>query len=96
MEYKKKESKSEMISCRVKPSTYKKLEELMASMFIEKTGDFIEFVVEHFEIKNKELLKEYLETVKELEEKKRLLQVKLKFGVKPIKSKGEEDENTKE
>ena len=93
MEYKKKESKSEMISCRVKPSTYKKLEELKASMFIEKTGDFIEFIVEHLEIKNKELLKEYLETVEELEEKKRLLQVKLKFGVKPIRPKEEKDEN---
>ena len=93
MQYKKKESKSKMISCRVKPSTYKKLEELMASMFILNTSDFIEFIVEHFEIKNKELLKEYLETVEELEEKKRLLQAKLKFGVKPIRPKGEEDEN---
>ena len=65
MEYKKKESKSERISCRVKPSTYQKLEELMNSLFIKNIGDFIEFVVEHLEIKNKELLKEYLETIEE-------------------------------
>ena len=85
-----KERKSKTISCRVKPSTYQKLEELMDSLFIENTSDFIEFVVEHFEIKNKELLKEYLETIEQLEKKRRLIKAKLEIGFR-CKPKGEED-----
>tara|TARA_R100001510_G_C7509792_1_gene109950 strand:+ start:250 stop:522 length:273 start_codon:yes stop_codon:yes gene_type:complete len=90
MEYKKKESKSKSISFRVKPSTYQKLEELMDSLFIENSSDFIEFVVDHFEIKNKELLKEYLETIEQLEKKRRFIKAKLEIGFRN-KPEGEED-----
>ena len=86
-----KERKSKTISCRVKPSTYQKLEELMDSLFIENTGDFIEFIVQHCEIKNKGLLKEYQEIIKELEERKSFYKAKLEVSLQ-LKTGLEEDE----
>ncbi len=87
----KKERKSKTISCRVKPSTYQKLEELMDSLFIENIGDFIEFIVEHCEIKNKGLLKEYQEIIKQLEEKKSFYKAKLEVSLQ-LKNGLEKDE----
>ena len=88
----KKERKSKTISCRVKPSIYQKLEELMDSLFIENIGDFIEFIVKHCEIKNEGLLKEYQEIIKRLEEKKSFYKAKLKVSLQ-LKTRLEEDEN---
>ena len=88
MEYKKKETKSETLSVRVKPSTYKKLTKLMDAMFMRNTSEFVEFVADHLHIPNEEVLKEYLDTIKELEKKKKHLLAALEFR---LKSKGEED-----
>lgn len=88
----KEERKSKTISCRVKPSIYQKLEELMDSLFIENIGDFIEFIVKHCEIKNEGLLKEYQEIIKQLEEKKSFYKAKLKVSLQ-LKTRLEEDEN---
>ena len=88
----KEERKSKTISCRVKPSIYQKLEELMDSLFIENIGDFIEFIVKHCEIKNEGLLKEYQEIIKRLEEKKSFYKAKLKVSLQ-LKTRLEEDEN---
>ena len=88
----KKERKSKTISCRVKPSTYQKLEELMDTLFIENIGDFIKFIVKHCEIKNERLLKEYQEIIKRLEEKKSFYKAKLKVSLQ-LKTGLEKDEN---
>ena len=88
----KEERKSKTISCRVKPSIYQKLEELMDSLFIENIGDFIEFIVKHCEIKNEGLLKEYQEIIKRLEEKKSFYKAKLKVSLQ-LKTGLEKDEN---
>ena len=86
-----KERKSKTISCRVKPSTYQKLVELMDSLFIENTGDFIEFIVKHCEIKNKGLLKEYQEIIKQLEERKSFYKANLEVSLQ-LKNGLEKDE----
>ena len=88
MEYKKKETKSESLTVRVKPSTYNKLQKLMDAMFMRNTSEFVEFVAEHLHIPNKKVLKEYLDTIKELEKKKKHLQANLEFRLKP---KGDDD-----
>ena len=83
MEYKKKETKSETLSVRVKPSTYNKLQKLMDAMFMKNPSEFVEFVADHLHIPNKEVLKEYLDTIKELEKRKKHLQANLEFRLKP-------------
>ena len=63
----------------------------MDSLFIENTGDFIEFIVEHCEIKNKGLLKEYQEIIKQLEERKSFYKANLEVSLQ-LKNGLEKDE----
>ena len=64
----------------------------MDSLFIENTGDFIEFIVEHCEIKNKGLLKEYQEIIKQLEERESFYKANLEVSLQ-LKNGLEKDEN---